>query len=107
MVFIEVVCSHTCLNISAQVPILGELALSPRTDFNRPALLAIYTPFLVVRFVGLVGSWSAGQPFRMLHDIRVPRPVQCACDCCCECCKTWAQISCRGLHCKWRVAQAD
>ena len=41
-------CSLTEPNLNGQVPILGELALNPRTDFNRPVLLAIYTPFILV-----------------------------------------------------------
>jgi hypothetical protein len=47
---------------STMVPILGELALSPRTDFNRPVLLAIYAPFLLVP-LGIAVRMAGGPPF--------------------------------------------
>ncbi len=51
------------LAVAPQVPILGELALSPRTDFNRPALLAIYAPFMLVPLGIAVRMAGSGQPF--------------------------------------------
>lgn len=48
---------------STMVPILGELALSPRQDFNRPVLLAIYMPFLLVPLGIAVRMLLAPQPF--------------------------------------------
>jgi hypothetical protein len=50
-------------DLSVQVPILGELALSPRTDFNRPALLAIYAPFLLVPAGIAVRMANTSKPF--------------------------------------------
>lgn len=45
---------------STMVPILASLALDPRTDFNRPALLAIYAPYLLVPFGIAVRVMTAG-----------------------------------------------
>jgi hypothetical protein len=45
----------------AQVPILGELALTPaKAGFNRAAVIACYTPFLVMPLVLAVRLLVAG-----------------------------------------------
>ena len=46
-----------------QVPILGELALSKRKDFNRGALLGIYAPFLLVPAGIAIRMASSSTPF--------------------------------------------
>ena len=46
-----------------QVPILGELALSRQTDFNRGALLGIYTPFLLVPAGIAIRMAGSSKPF--------------------------------------------
>ena len=44
-----------------QVPILGELALTPaKAGFNRPAVLACYAPFLVMPLVLAARLLTAG-----------------------------------------------
>ncbi len=56
-------CNHIGLDITLlaqQVPILGEIALSPASDVNRPALLAIYAPFLLLPLGVAVRCLTAG-----------------------------------------------
>jgi hypothetical protein len=51
------------LCVSLQVPILGELALSPRKDFDRGALLGIYAPFLLVPAGIAIRMAGSSNPF--------------------------------------------
>ncbi len=54
---------RTYLIPTRQVPILGELMLSQRKDFNRPVLLAIYAPFLLVPAAIAVRMAGSSRPF--------------------------------------------
>lgn len=42
------------------MPILAELILSPATDFNRPALLSFYVPFMILPLAVAVRCLTAG-----------------------------------------------
>ncbi len=53
------------------LPILGELCLSPAKNFNRPALIAFYLPYLLVPLALAARMLWLEEPF----PVRARRPV--------------------------------
>lgn len=55
------------------LPILGELCLSPATDFNRPALVAFYLPYLLIPLALAVRMLVVEDPFPPQQRRPIPR----------------------------------